>query len=97
MSLDLKRPKNYRKAPIQEPPSWASDSRPVHDRPCASDGLTSYRYPSGFGSWIMIGAGDLADAVKEASRSLSHDFADVRKLEIWDGNKYVPAVEGRSR
>lgn len=49
-----------------------------YDRPCAAAGLTSYRYRGRYG-WIMIGAKDDADAMREASRSTSpvaYEFLD---------------------
>ena len=54
-------------------------SRPRHyDRPCAAPGLWSYRYRGRYG-WIMIGARDDADAMREARRSTSpvaYEFLD---------------------
>lgn len=59
-----------------------------YDRPCASVGLTSYRAKLPYG-WIMIGAKNKLDAMKEADRS-SDRWTD---LEIWSTKegKYVPA------
>ena len=37
----------------------------LHDRPLAAKGLVSYRYRGRYG-WIMIGAKDNADALREA-------------------------------
>jgi hypothetical protein len=54
------------------------------DRPCAAAGLTSYRARSPFG-WIMIGARDDADAMREARRST----ANPTDLQVWDGQRYV--------
>lgn len=61
------------------------------NRPCASKGLISYRYPSAY-SWIMIGATDHEDAIREANRSLTWGSARMDRLEIWDASKqaYVP-------
>jgi hypothetical protein len=42
----------------------------LHDRPMAASPLKSYRYRGNYG-WIMIGAKDDADALREAQRSLS--------------------------
>lgn len=55
-------------------------------RPLAAPGLTSYRCKGRFG-WIMIGATDHEDAMREAKRS----WADASRdgLEVWDGNKYI--------
>ena len=60
----------------------------LHDRPCASEGWISYRYRGRFG-WIMIGAKDDQDALRESRRS-SPLGGDIANLEIWDGQKYVP-------
>lgn len=67
-------------------------SRCFYDRPCAAAGLTSYRYPSGYSGWIMIGARDDDDALNEANRSLTRTTAERSRLEVWDGqlDKYVP-------
>ena len=53
----------------------------------AAAGLTSYRAKGRYG-YIMIGAHDDADAMREALRSSSaaHD------LEVWDGARYVPVA-----
>jgi hypothetical protein len=55
----------------------------------ASAGLTSYRLRGRYG-WIMIGARDHDDAMREARRS----WADAPRssLEVWDGSQYVPAT-----
>lgn len=60
----------------------------AHDKPLAAPGLTSYRCRSRWG-WIMIGATDHDDAMREARRSSS----DVQRehLEVWDGTRYVAA------
>ena len=65
-------------------------SVPVHDRPCAAQGLISYRYAGNFG-WIMIGAKNTAHALSEAGRSLSSGAVGLSKLQIWNGTSYVPA------
>ncbi|MFP3637692.1 hypothetical protein [Paraburkholderia sp. SIMBA_054] len=59
-------------------------------KPLAAPGLISYRCKGPFG-WVMIGATDLADAVREAGRST----VDVRleNMEVWDGSKYVSVLE----
>jgi hypothetical protein len=64
---------------------------PLHERPCAIKGLTSYRYLGNYG-WIMIGAVDDVDAISEANRSLSIPDASRDKLERWDGAKYAPVL-----
>lgn len=58
------------------------------NRPLANPGLTSYRCKSPYG-WIMIGAKNHEDAMREAKRS--SDSASPEGLEVWDGQKYVPA------
>ena len=57
------------------------------DKPCAVQGLTSYRYAGPYG-WIMIGAVDDADAVREAGRSSSAPI-DPAKLQRWNGEQYA--------
>ena len=59
----------------------------THDKPCAAHGLTSYRYKGRYG-WIMIGARDDADALREAARS-SNDAINRANLQIWNGTEYV--------
>lgn len=66
--------------------------RALHDLPCAADGLTSYRLKGPYG-WIMIGARDHEDAMREAARSTESPRRDA--LEVWDGTAYVSAgLEG---
>lgn len=73
-------------------PALKQKEVPATDRPMAADGLTSYRYQGRYGP-IMIGANDHADALKQAKTSFSDAAAtaDPTKLEVWDGEKYVPA------
>lgn len=59
------------------------------DQPCAAKGLNSYRYLGRYG-WIMIGAKNDDDALKEAARST--DSVSARRLEYWNGIKYVPVA-----
>jgi hypothetical protein len=54
---------------------------------CAAHGLTSYRYAGNYG-WIMIGATDHADALREAARSMRHDAPTIDKLQVWNGTQY---------
>lgn len=63
------------------------------DRPCAAAPWTSYRcrIPGGY---IMIGATDSADAMREAKRS--YDRATAEGLEVWDGGKYVSVASDKS-
>jgi hypothetical protein len=60
---------------------------PYWERPCAAAGLISYRCRSPYG-FVMIGAKDDDDAMKQALRSTSKPEA----LERWNGAEYV-AVE----
>lgn len=55
------------------------------DGPMAAAGLTSYRYAGPYG-FVMIGARDDADALSEASRSISGD-PDPAKLEVWRADR----------
>jgi hypothetical protein len=57
------------------------------DKPLAAHGLTSYRYAGNYG-WIMIGATDHADALKQAQRSMRHDTPTIDKLQVWNGIQY---------
>lgn len=59
-----------------------------HDRPYAAKGLISYRCKTPYG-WVMIGATDPDDAMREAARS--SNFAKRENLQVWDGERYVPA------
>ena len=56
------------------------------DKPCAISSLISYRYKGRYG-WIMIGAKDNADALKEAQRSTS-DKVTAENLQIWNQTQY---------
>lgn len=54
--------------------------------PLACDGLNSYRYRGRYG-WVMIGAKDADDAMREAARSTDNPVID--NLEVWNGTEYV--------
>lgn len=54
---------------------------PYYDRPCADKGLISYRYKSHYG-WIMIGAHNDDDALREAGRST--DGVSINNLQVWN-------------
>lgn len=56
--------------------------------PLASPGLTSYRYRGRYG-WIMIGARDMQDALREAQRS-TDDPIIAGRLQVWQGGAYWP-------
>lgn len=58
----------------------------IQDKPLAIEGLKSYRYQGPFG-WIMIGAVDETDALKEAKRSTAG--AVTREwLQEWTNGEY---------
>jgi hypothetical protein len=58
----------------------------THNKPMAIKGLTSYRYKGRYG-FIMIGATDNTNALKEAQRSTS-DKVSIDNLEVWNGSQY---------
>lgn len=60
----------------------------MEDRPLAAPGLKSFRYRGRYG-WIMIGATDKKDALREAARSTGQIVAE--NLQVWDGHQYVSA------
>jgi len=64
----------------------------THERPCAAPGLISYRYRGRFG-WIMIGARDDDDALREAARS-TDDPITLNNLECWSATaaRYVAVL-----
>jgi len=63
------------------------------DKPCAAAGLNSFCYRGNYG-WIMIGATDQNDALRQALRSLSSGPATLDRLERWCilSGEYVPVV-----
>ena len=63
----------------------------IHDRPLAAHGLTSYRLKGRYG-WIMIGAVDDDDALREAARSMTSGTPTIERLQRWNGAEYVNAV-----
>jgi len=60
----------------------------ICDRPMAAHGLTSYRLRGRYG-WVMIGATDHADAMRDAARSTQEPKPE--NLQVWDGTQYVNA------
>lgn len=56
--------------------------------PMAAPGLQSYRYRGAYG-WVMIGATDDADALREAQRS-SPAPVTADRLQRWTGTEYQP-------
>ena len=63
----------------------------IHDKPLAAEGLTSYRYAGRY-DWIMIGAMNHADALKEAQRS-TDDVVTFDQLQVWTGKGYVSVAQ----
>lgn len=63
----------------------------IHDKPLAVNGLVSYRYQGRFG-WIMIGAKDHADALRQAQRS-TRDQVVIERLQVWNESQYVNASQ----
>lgn len=61
-----------------------------HDKDVAARPFASYRIPNPYGGWIMIGAFDCAEAMREAARSTHNPQRET--LEIWDGEKYINAL-----
>jgi len=59
----------------------------IHDKPLAVNGLVSYRYQGRFG-WIMIGAKDHTDALRQAKRS-TRDPVIIERLQVWSDSQYV--------
>lgn len=64
----------------------ARQMRKPHEKPLAAPGLNSYRCRGRFG-WIMIGARDHDEAMREARRS--YEGASRADLEVWNGRGYV--------
>jgi hypothetical protein len=58
------------------------DLRPRYERPLAAAGLTSYRFRGTFG-WVMIGAKDVPDAMRQAARSTNAPM-ELERLEVWE-------------
>lgn len=63
----------------------------VCDKPLAAHGLQSYRYAGRYG-WIMIGATDDLDALREAGRSMTSGTPTIERLQRWNGAEYVNAA-----
>ena len=60
----------------------------LYNKPMAAEGLVSYRLKSTFG-YIMIGAIDHDDAMREAARGTPNPKRE--NLEVWNGSEYVNA------
>jgi hypothetical protein len=67
------------------------DTGPAWERPCAAEGLISYRYPNSYGGWIMIGATNAEHALREAARSTDSPIRRER-LQVWRPGGYVDAL-----
>lgn len=61
------------------------------NRPLAVAPWKSYRYRGRYG-WIMIGAKDDEDALREAKRSTNENVHPAR-LQKWNGVEYVDAPQ----
>lgn len=59
------------------------------ERPMAGPGLISYRYRGPMG-WIMIGARDHQEALREAARSTTEPVSGGL-LQVWGSTRYVDA------
>lgn len=66
---------------------------PFYEKPLADRGLISYRYKGRYG-WIMIGAHNHTDALREAGRS-TDDSITIENLQVWNETKscYIEASE----
>ena len=62
----------------------------VCDKPLAAAGLTSYRYKGRYG-WVMIGATDANDALREALRSTPGPVS-MDNLEVYGLAGYEPVA-----
>jgi len=63
------------------------------ERPLAAPGLISYRYFNGVWGWVMIGATDNADALRQAARSIDGE-PSWSNLWRWndDAGEYRPVL-----
>lgn len=70
---------------------------PMSDKPLAAKPYLSFRYKGRYG-WIMIGAMDVNEALREASRSMDC-AATIGNLETWDEGRqrYVPVLREATR
>jgi hypothetical protein len=62
------------------------------DKPCAAEGQISYRAAGPYG-WIMIGAKDDQDALREGQRSTDKQLT-LADLQVWDSTRrrYVQVI-----
>jgi len=63
------------------------------DRPCAASPLISYRAMGSFG-WIMIGAWDNQDALREGQRSTNKQLT-LADVQVWNAEqgRYIPVSQ----
>lgn len=66
----------------------------LYDQPLAAPGLRSFRYRGAYG-FVMIGARDEQDALREAARSLCYGSAAPERLDAWDEQegRYKPVEQ----
>lgn len=57
-------------------------------KPMAAEGLLSYRYKGPYG-FVMIGAKDVDDALRQAQSSLTAGSASIDNLQVWNGSEYI--------
>ncbi len=57
----------------------------LFNRPLAVEGLISYRCRNQYG-WVMIGAHDVDEAMREAARSMQDPKRE--NLQVWNGFAY---------
>lgn len=69
---------------------WRQET-PHHEKPCAAAPWHSYRYRGRYG-WVMIGAMDHAEALREAARSISYHEPTIDRLQVWNGWAYESAT-----
>lgn len=74
---------------LMAPSKWVDD---YCNRPHAIPELTSYRYKGSYG-WILIGAKDIAGALREASRSTNAPV-EIHRLQVWKGTAYESVCAG---
>ena len=60
------------------------------NKPLAAPGLLSWRYRARYG-YVMIGAKNQKDALREAARSIEGQ-PDQGRLEVWAGCRYLPVA-----
>jgi hypothetical protein len=71
--------------------TYMKNNQEYFNKPLAVHGLLSYRYLGSYG-WIMIGAKDNNDALREVKRSMLVGMPVLSKLEYFNGEKYIPVI-----